>query len=253
MIGVIIQARTGSSRFPRKIYEDLNGKSNLYRVLHSVTNNKLPNKIILAMPEYDKLEFNEKLSVGEFKGAVDYRFCTYFGDANNLVDRYFNAARMYGINTIVRITADCPFGGVMADEMIIQYMKSGENCFMGNNQSVSRVPYPSGCDIEIFPYWMLAETARIAKDPVYLEHVAPFMYRKRTQYKIRSFLNAKPNSIIAMKFDNFSFDTDEDKQLLIEIIKKYDLLKSKNPDMLEPDLLNKAIKATSFPSREIIY
>ena len=58
MIGVIIQARTWSSRYPRKIYEDLSGITTLYRVLEGVTANHMPHTIILAMPNYDEKEFN---------------------------------------------------------------------------------------------------------------------------------------------------------------------------------------------------
>jgi spore coat polysaccharide biosynthesis protein SpsF (cytidylyltransferase family) len=250
MIGCIMQARTGSKRFPRKIYEDLSGKSTLYRVLESVTSSKVLHKIILAMPEYDEHEFNTKFQAGEFKGAVDDRFCTYFGDPDNLVDRYFNAARKYGISTVVRVTCDCPFGGVMIDEMIIEYMKCGGGVFMGNNELVSGVPYPDGVDVEIFPYWMLAETSQLTTDPVNLEHVTPFMYKRGTEYKIVPFLNRRPNSMLSMKFPDFSFDTEEDRQLLLKMTHEYDKERNIYPNSREVDLLNAAIKRVSFPKRE---
>ena len=229
MIGIIIQARTGSKRFPNKIYEDINGKTTLYRVLEGCTSAIIPHKIILAMPQYDKDIFMEKYHNAEFFGAIDYRFNIYFGDPDNLVDRYFNAARDNGISIVVRITADCPLiQGKIIDEMLCKYLKEGYNGFLGNNHLVSPVPYPDGTDVEIFPYWMLAETQQLTTDPMHLEHVTPYMYRRGTQYKIESFENVRPNTMISTKFSDFSFDTPEDLLIINSIVKFYDKYKDLN-------------------------
>ena len=250
MIGVIIQARTQSSRFKRKIYEDLSGKTTLYRVLESATRNSLPHKIILAMPDYDEQEFIMRQTRGDFDGAIDDRFCTYFGNPDDLVDRYHGAANKYGIDLIVRLTADCPFGGIMVDEMLCEYLKKGYNGFVGNNHLVAGVPYPDGTDIEIFPYWMLVETMQLTKDSVHREHVSPFMYRRGTEYSIYSFLNRKPNSTITMKFNDFSFDTIEDKYLLLAITENYDKIKMYDSSLSEVEALNKALESTIFKKLE---
>lgn len=250
MIAIIIQARTGSSRFPRKIFEDLSGKTTLYRVLEGATKNQLPHKIILAMPEYDKPEFAMQMTRGDYKGAIDHRFAAYFGDPDDLVNRYYGAASKYGVDLIVRLTADCPFGGVMVDEMLCEYLKKGYNGFMGSNELVSPDPYPDGTDVEIFPYWMLVETMQLTQDPVHREHVTPFMYRRGTEYDIHSFVNHRPNTMIGMKFNNFSFDTEEDKNLLIRMTGHYDKAKENNPSLSDTQALNIAIKDTNFQIRE---
>jgi len=224
MIGIIIQARTKSTRFPNKIYEDLNGKTTLYRTLESATKNDLPHKIILVMPEFDEKEFNIKFDAGEFEGAVDDRFCTYFGDPDDLVDRYYGAANKYGIDLIVRLTSDCPFGGIMVDEMLCEYLKNEYNGFMGNNEAISELPYPNGCDVEVFNYTMLSEAKSSINDPYELEHCTPYFYRKDTQYQIHQFNNSRPHSMISMKHPDFSFDTKQDKIILLKICKEYDKL-----------------------------
>lgn len=235
MIGIIIQARTGSSRFPRKIYQDINGKSTLQRVLEGCAASQLPHKIVLAMPEYDRAEFSEKFD--QLADTVDDRFSTYFGHPDDLVDRYFQAARREGIDLIVRVTADCPLiQGKIIDEMLCEYLKNGYNGFMGNNELVAGTPYPDGTDVEIFPYWMLAETWQLSDDPSHREHVTPFMYRRGTQYRIHSFNNHRPNTMIDMRFPNMSFDTQEDLDLISKIAYHYDL----HGD------LNKAIRGTDW-------
>ena len=238
MIGVIIQARTGSSRFPRKIYEDLNGKNTLYRVLDGVRKAESPHRIILAMPEYDRAEFETMLLNKEFEGATDDRFRTYFGNSDNLVDRYLKAARQEGIDLIVRVTADCPMiQGNIIDEMLFEYSKNGYNGLMSNNPLVSPVPFPDGIDVEIFKYEMICETAQLTTNESFLEHVTPFMYRRGTEYNLYGFENRRPNTMISNKFDDFSFDTEEDYRLLMQLTKHYD---ENGED------LNTAIKLTNF-------
>ncbi len=223
MIGIIIQARTGSSRFPRKTYEDINGKYTLQRVLEGCKSAQLPHKIILAMPTYDRGEFEKRFELGELNSHVDSRFGTYFGSSDDLVDRYFQAARMFELDLIVRVTADCPLvQGKIIDEMLFEYLKNGYNGFMGNNSLVSDVPYPDGADVEVFPYWMLAETWQLTNNPHDREHVAPFMYRRGTQYNLYSFKNHRPNTMISVRFPDISFDTKEDLVLIKKITSEYD-------------------------------
>lgn len=218
-IGVIIQARTGSKRYPRKIYKDINGKYTLQRVLEGVTSAQIPHKIILAMPYYDEKEFQQRFDQGDFH--VDDRFSTYFGSPDDLLTRYFSAARKYGIDLIVRVTADCPLiQGYIIDEMLVHYLKFGLNTFLGNNTSVSTTPYPDGIDAEIFPYWMLSEAYLKATSPSDREHVCPYMYSGI--YKIERFLNIRPNSMMSTKHLDVSFDTDEDYQLILKIAQIYD-------------------------------
>lgn len=239
MIGIIIQARTGSTRFPRKIYEDINGKSTLYRVLEGVKRTEVPHKIILAMPEYDEEEFKEKLIKGEFEGAIDHRFRSNFGSADDVLDRYFQTARARDIDLIVRVTADCPLiQGNIIDEMLIEYLKNGYNGFMGNNANICSTPYPDGCDAEIFPYWMLAETAQLTNDPIDREHVCPFMYRRGTAYSLYEFKNCRPNMPISMRFPDFSFDTAEDLKIIKAIAKKYDTLGNLNQAIREAEVID---------------
>jgi spore coat polysaccharide biosynthesis protein SpsF len=224
MIGVIVQARTGSTRLPRKIYKDLGGKYTLQRVLEGCSSAQLPHKIILAMPLEDEKEFNHRHDFGkEFYHYTDERFSTYFGSADNLVERYFGAARQNGLDLIVRITADCPLiDGEVIDQMLLEYMKNGYTGFMGNNAQISPIPHPTGMDVEIFPYWMLAETYQLAKDPADLEHCTRYMYRRSTQYKIHSFLNIAPNKMVSRRYDSLALDTEDDYWFLRLLCAEYD-------------------------------
>ena len=224
MIGIIIQARTGSTRFPRKIYEDLNGKSTLYRVLESCKASTRVDKIILAMPDYDKEEF-EGSFVKTLNGAIDHRFSTYFGDPEDLTGRYYNAAVQGGLDIIVRVTGDCPFGGTMVDSMLNEYIDNNyaaTNTYLGNNDLVTQDYYSDGLDCEIFTRHMLAEANEKAVTQYDREHCTPYMYRINSEFPIRAYENKKPNPVISTKFSDFSFDTEGDKQVLLKLCKYFD-------------------------------
>lgn len=247
MIGTIIQARTGSTRFPRKIYEDMHGKAEIQRVLEGVSQNKLPDRVILAMPEYDKPEFDRLMLDGFFKECTDERFRVYFGDADNLVLRYYNAARQNGLDIVVRVTADCPFGGVLIDSMLTEYMQNKYNGYMSSTEAISKTPYQDGVDVEIFPMWLLEETASMAKTKYQLEHVTPYMYDGSSTCLRYPYDNCEPHTVIPNKFYNFSFDDDEDRRLIIELCKNYDMYDN---NVTSISKLIHAIEKTSFPGRE---
>ena len=227
MIGIIIQARTGSTRYPRKIYENICGKTTIQRVLEGVNKSQLAHRIILSMPMYDRDEYYDRQDDESGKAItsehVDLdRFRVYFGDPDDLVKRYLGAAQKHGIDLVVRITGDCPLvQGHIIDEMLLQYLKGGYSGYMGSNYLISSLPYPTGTHAEVFQFWMLAETSMMAKKPNEREHCTPYMYRSG-KYNIHEFLNRQPNTTISTRFPDFSFDTLEDLKLIKKITKEYD-------------------------------
>ena len=181
MIGIIIQARTSSTRLPGKIFKDLNGRNAVQRILDGCKKTIFPNKIILAMPVDDKVEIERRIAIGELEGHIDDRFALYIAECNlnNLLDRYYMAARKYGIDTIIRLTCDCPMHEAYSfgiDEMIADYLKYNKSIFMGNNLLVAKRPYPCGIDVEIFTYEMICWAKQHAEKPYELEHCVPLMY-----------------------------------------------------------------------------
>jgi glutamate-1-semialdehyde 2,1-aminomutase len=220
MIGIIIQARTKSTRFPNKIFTDINGKYTLQRVLDGVKSSKLAHKIILAMPEYDKAEIKSRVEKGELNDYLMHRgFSIYCGEPDDVLKRYYDAAGINGIDLIVRITADCPFvQGIIIDEMITKYLSEGCNGYMYNR--IKRPIYPDGLDVEIFPWWMLANAHQYATSEE-REHVTTYMRNLDMKY-IYSYTNNNKRTVISNKYERLTFDTKEDYELLKKIAVEYD-------------------------------
>jgi spore coat polysaccharide biosynthesis protein SpsF len=161
------------------------------------------------------------------------------GDQNDLVDRYYNAARRFGLDVFMRITGDCPAHcGTfkIMDEMFLHYLDIGAKGYMTNNLLACRSPYPNGIDLEMASYESLCYTKIYAHEKYELEHLFPFLYGPTQKYPIHSFENIKPHTMISTKIKDFSLDTRRDYEILQELMTKFD----------EYQDLNKAIENTEI-------
>ncbi|WP_042372277.1 cytidylyltransferase domain-containing protein [Bacteroides neonati] len=100
-IGIIIQARMGSTRLPGKILKKFYGE---YMLLETLLNNlhKVGVKVVVAT---SVSENNDELEAFlKEKGELVYR-----GSENDVLDRFIQAAEANDIDGIVRICSDNPF------------------------------------------------------------------------------------------------------------------------------------------------
>ena len=89
-IGVIIQARSSSSRLPRKVLKPLPFDSDicvLQQVIRRVSKSKLIDNVIVATSTNE--EDNEIVEVAKKENIPYYR-----GSLENVLERYYNAAKL---------------------------------------------------------------------------------------------------------------------------------------------------------------
>ena len=99
-IGIIIQARTGSSRLPNKILKKILPKKNFFEYL--VDRLKKVKTIKKIIQRHQKKK-DDKICALKFKNIYFHRG----SEKCNLED--IETAEKYGLKHILRITADCPF------------------------------------------------------------------------------------------------------------------------------------------------
>ncbi len=97
----IIQARTGSTRLPGKVLLDLAGKSALEHVIERMRCCRLVDDFIVATTIS-----RQDLSIVNLCAELGVR--VYCGSEEDPLERYFQAARLFGGDHIIRIKADCP-------------------------------------------------------------------------------------------------------------------------------------------------
>ena len=85
-IGVIVQARINSTRFPEKIMQIINGKSIIELLLKRLSFSKTVKKIIVAIPDNKK---NKKLE----NFLKQKKINVFSGDEDNVLKRYYDAAK----------------------------------------------------------------------------------------------------------------------------------------------------------------
>lgn len=216
---VIIQARLGSTRLPNKVLKDLCGKPVLWHVVERLKQCKHLTGIVVAtttLPEDDAIQ----------KFCVENDVNYYRGSSENVLSRYYEAAKQFKAEIIIRITSDCPvIDPVLIDEMIHDYKLSNVD-YMSN--SLMRT-YPRGLDVEIFSFPVLEKTFKKASMQYELEHVTPYIYKHPELFTLKNYANDADYS-----FHRWTLDTDEDYILLKEI---YDNLYVEGKLFLWKDIL----------------
>lgn len=162
----IVQARLGSTRFPRKALADLGGKPVIVHVLERAAQIVGVQQTVAAIPEVD----DELAHVIEAAG-----FDVIRGATNDVLDRYTLAALYTAADVIVRITGDCPlFSPQIAADVLALFFGTPE-CDYASNIAHG---YVDGEDVEVFSRralvaanldWNLSRHDQ--------EHVTPWMRR----------------------------------------------------------------------------
>ena len=101
MILAIIQARTGSSRLPGKVLLPIEGKTIINHVTDRVSASKLIDKVVVATTLQDN-------DIDLVKAVSALGHLVYCGSEEDVLDRFYQTAKIFQPSHIVRITADCP-------------------------------------------------------------------------------------------------------------------------------------------------
>jgi spore coat polysaccharide biosynthesis protein SpsF len=144
---VIIQARCGSSRLPEKVLKDIYGKTALERMVDRVRKSQSVDEIIIATTIN-----KEDIKIVKLVSLMGLR--VFVGSSNDVLDRYYQAARLIKPRYVIRLTSDCPlFDYEIMDDAIKTF--ENKNCdYLG---MISET-FPDGLDLEIMNYEAL-ETA----------------------------------------------------------------------------------------------
>jgi glutamate-1-semialdehyde 2,1-aminomutase/spore coat polysaccharide biosynthesis protein SpsF len=118
-------------------------------------------------------------AIAEFCGSG---IAIFRGAENDVLDRFFQAAKHYSADTIVRITSDCPLiDPEVVDKVITAYL--GDGCDYASNTLLCT--YPDGLDTEVFSFAALAVAWHEARRAADREHVTPFI-RTSQRFRLRN-------------------------------------------------------------------
>ena len=224
-IGAIIQARTSSTRLPGKVLKELpyaNGITCLEQVIRRLKKSEKLNDIIVATTK--EKEDNEIINIVKKENVKYFR-----GSKENVLSRYYFAAKENNIDLIVRITSDCPcIDADITDLTIDDHINK-----MADYTTNSLVrTYPHGLDVEVFNFNTLEKAYKNATKDYEKEHVTPYINRNPQKFKIN--IVKAPKELYASDV-RITLDTEEDYALLCAV---FDYLYPKNKYFNAHDIVN---------------
>ncbi len=187
----IIQARMGSSRLPNKTMADLLGKPMLWHLINRIRHSKKIDKIVIATTTDEK---DKVITRFARKNGIDF----FAGSENDVLERYYYAAKKYKATVVVRITADCPLIDPDITDKAIEKFRKGGYDYLG----VDINTYPNGFDSEVFTFKTLEKAFFEAKLASEREHVTPYIWKNPKIFKIGKLSTNKGYGNIRLTVDH---------------------------------------------------
>lgn len=207
-IVIITQARMQSTRLPGKIMLEAGGKPLLAWHIQRLQQTGYPVMVATSTlgAEAPILDFCEANGIPCFRG-----------DEQDVLSRFYHAAKEMNAEAVVRVTSDCPL--IDPDVItagITRYLElNNPKAFVSN--TLDRT-YPRGFDFEIFSFQALEEAHLNAQSEGQREHVTPYIWRDHPD-QFPQFQITRP--VDASMF-RLTVNTPRDFDLIKELISAFD-------------------------------
>lgn len=207
----IIQARMGSTRLSGKIMLNILGKPVLWHVVNRVSRAKLIDELIVATTTKTKDDVIERF-------CKENNISIFRGQEKDVLDRYYQCAKKYNMENIVRITADCPLHDPQIIDLVIERYEGGNYDYITNADPPS---YPDGIDVEVFSFLALEKAWNNAKLSSEREHVTPYIRKNKNLFRVSNVENETDLSEF-----RWTLDQEEDFRFIKTVYEKLSESKS---------------------------
>lgn len=201
---VIVQARSSSRRFPRKILHRIYGKTLIEHVILKINKSKNVSNIVVAT---SKNKCDDNLVKLLKNNNINY----FRGELKNVAKRLLRVAEKYKKKYFMRINADSPLIDFRLIDLSIKIFLKKKYDLITN---VFPRSFPPGQSVEIIKTSILKKNIK-KMNKIELEHVTSFFYDKYKNFSIKNFSTKK--KLARMKL---SVDTKKDLYLILKKIKK---------------------------------
>ncbi len=178
-IGVIVQARMGSTRLPGKVFMEVLHRPLLSYLVERLRRVSGSPRIILATTTKGQDDLIINFAAGQ-------EVLSFRGSEDNVLERFYFAAKANALDVIVRVTSDCPLiDPAVIDQAIQLFMESQPPCDYVSN-TLKRT-FPRGMDVEVFSFKALEKAYTSTQDSAEQEHVTLFLYRHPELFSLKNF------------------------------------------------------------------
>jgi len=182
MVLAVVQARMSASRLPSKVMKKISGKPIIGYLLDRLKTSKRIDKIILATSTRQE---NDELC----RYVQGLGFDVWRGSEEDVLGRFFFAAKKYAADTVVRITGDCPLIDVkICDQLVDEFTRHQvDYAFLAPS-------FAEGLDCEVLKATALEKCHQHAKLDSEREHVTSYIRNHKDQFKLFRLDNREDHS-----------------------------------------------------------
>ena len=171
-LGVIIQARMGSTRLPGKVLKPIAGKALLDHVLGRLSLLEHSVKVVVATSD-----LLQDAAIAQH--CLDKNVDVFHGSESDVLDRYYQCAQHYSFSHVIRLTADNPFTDIEELQRLIE-----QHLAESNDYTHSFGCMPLGVGAEVFTFAALEKSAREGHAPNHREHVNEYIQENPNIFRI---------------------------------------------------------------------
>lgn len=245
-ITALVQCRLSSTRLPGKTLMKIKGDSLLGHLVKRIKASKYVTDIVIATTtkEIDDaiVRFSKKREIKYFRGSEE-----------DVLDRFYRASLEYSLETIVRVTPDCPMlDPQVMDSVVLKFIEGGYD-YVSN---VIIPTFPDGLDTEVFSFKTLKRAWEEARLPSEREHVTAYIIKHPELFRL---FNVKKEGA-DLSWMRWTVDTESDFEFVsnvfeglysqdeifymndvISFITKYPKLANINKDIMRNEGLEKSL------------
>ncbi len=224
-IGIIIQARMGSTRLPNKMNLPFYNSKTILQIIIERLKELKDIPIVLATtinPIDDVL----------IECALEQNILYFRGSEEDVLQRFIDTAQLHNFDTVIRVCADNPFLSLQLIEFLIQEYKKDahfEYVSFQNKEGIPTIKTHYGFFAELVKLSALKKVANETAEKLYHEHVTNYMYSHAHKFKIKLLpIPFQENNAIRL-----TIDTQED---FINARRIYEQLMISNQE-IEPNMI----------------
>ena len=195
---IFLQARMGSSRLPGKTLKILKDKPLIEYVVKR-----------LSISEIDVVILTSNLKKDDIleKWCNDNNVKCFRGSEDNVLERYYEAAKFYQADNIIRATGDNPLvEPYFTKNLLKKHIEY--NVDYSSNKSEIGSNLPDGLGVEIFTFEALENSIKYSTKSHHFEHVNEYILENKDKFKIYKACNC--GGFIDKSNIRLTVDTKED-------------------------------------------
>jgi len=172
----LIQARMSSRRLPGKVLRDISGQPMILHVLRRARQASSIDSVAVITSVHEDDDAIKDL-------CAKNRLACFRGSLDDVLDRYYQAARYFQADIVVRLTADCPLLDPRIINKVVQAFHQDAFDYVSNTLDCT---YPDGLDTEVFRFAALEKAWQEARLPSEREHVTAYIYKHPELFRLGS-------------------------------------------------------------------